>query len=47
MYKLSKGKGKARFFSGLSKVLAFDGQVTNGESILGDKAFHGAGTVLD
>jgi len=44
---LSKGKGKARFFSGLCEVLALDCQVTEGHDILGDVAFERAGTVLD
>lgn len=44
---LSESEGKPGFLRSLSKILLGDLEVTDGKQIIGDKAFHGAGAILN
>ena len=45
--KLAKGKGKSGLLGGLGKVLVLDAQVTDGDSVLGNKALERSRAVTD
>jgi hypothetical protein len=47
VYLLAESEGKAGLLGGLSEDLILDGQVTDGEGVLGNKALEGAGSIAD
>lgn len=44
---LSEGKGEAWLLCCLCKVLVLDGEIADGEYVIGNEPLHGTGSILD